>query len=102
MDLADLVPVCSVNHPTEAEIIRSALESAGIPCQIGGESQAGLAGVLEIDVLMRASDADRARKHLRSLLHFVNEDRKKAHEEMKHAHETHRPADVDDGIKQHR
>jgi hypothetical protein len=63
----DLTSVYTVNNPTEAEIVRNALQSIGIACQIGGESQAGLAGVLEIDVLVHASDVDAARKHLREL-----------------------------------
>jgi hypothetical protein len=67
MDDDDLTSVYTVKNPTEAEIVRNALQSIGIACQIGGETQAGLAGVLEIDVLVHASDVPAARKHLRQL-----------------------------------
>jgi hypothetical protein len=67
MEPEDLVPVCSVQSPTEAEMIRNTLKSVGIACEIGGEGQAGLAGVLQIDLLVHASDVDPARKHLRNL-----------------------------------
>jgi hypothetical protein len=87
MDTEDLVSVYTVNSPTEAEIIRGVLESAGIACQIGGETQAGLAGVLSIDILTHASDAEAARKHLRQLKHITREERKKAHEEREHRRE---------------
>src|SRR5687768_12661646 len=67
MQEEELVTICSVTNPTEAEIIRSALESAGIPCQIGGEVQGGFTGVWEIDVLTSESDAEKARQHLKQL-----------------------------------
>ena len=67
MDDQDLVQLCTVQSPTEAEIIRGALQAAGIACQIGGESQAGLAGVLAIDVLTHASDTKKARQLLRQV-----------------------------------
>jgi len=41
MEPEDLVPVYTVSNPTEAELVRSALESVGITCQIGGEGQGG-------------------------------------------------------------
>lgn len=73
MDRKDLVPVMTVQNPMKAEIIRGALESAGIPCEIGGERQAGFAGVgaLGIEVLTQAADLQRARKHLRQLRHDI-------------------------------
>jgi hypothetical protein len=67
MDSDDLVSVCTVNNPTEAELIRNSLRSVGIASEISGENQAGLAGVLQIDILTRESDAGKARKHLRTL-----------------------------------
>ena len=67
MDSEDLVSICTVTTPTEAEIIRNALQAVGIACEIGGEGQAGLAGILAIDVLTHASDLEAARKHLRNL-----------------------------------
>ncbi len=77
MDPEDLVCVITVKSPTEAELIRSALQSVGIACQIGGEGQAGFAGVFEIDILVHASDEASARKHLRSLRHEKIERKKK-------------------------
>jgi hypothetical protein len=69
MDRQDLVSVWTVNTPTEAEIARAALESAGISCEISGETQAGLAGVLAINILTRAEDAEEARKFLQETYH---------------------------------
>lgn len=63
----NLVTVCTVKSATEAEIIRSALQAVGIACQIGNESQAGFAGVFEIDLLTHANNVDAARKYLRKL-----------------------------------
>jgi Putative prokaryotic signal transducing protein len=77
MDPENLVSVCTVNNPTEAEIIRGSLESVGIACQIGGESQAGLAGVLEIQILTHESDAVEARKYLDTLRQEKMERKKK-------------------------
>jgi hypothetical protein len=62
----DLVSVFTVTNAAEAEIIRNSLEAAGIPCQIGGETQGGFSGVLRIDILTTAEDADEARRHLRA------------------------------------
>ena len=77
MEPEDLVPVYTVNNPTEAELVRGALESVGIACQISGESQAGLTGVLEIEILVHASDKTAARKHLRTLRREKVERKKK-------------------------
>jgi hypothetical protein len=67
MENQDLVTVTRVRNSAEAEVIRGVLESIGIPCMIGGESQGGFAGVLEIEVMTPAADADRARAYLESL-----------------------------------
>lgn len=77
MESEDLVTVCTVTNPTEAEIIRSALQANGIACQIGGESQAGLAGVLGIDILTHLDDADAARNHLKQLKRNIRLRRKR-------------------------
>ena len=77
MDDQDLVTVRTVSNATEAEIIRGAMQAAGIACQIGGESQAGLAGVLAIDVLVHASDSGKARKLLRQVRRDKVERKKK-------------------------
>jgi hypothetical protein len=62
MDSEEPVEVYTVTDPTVAELIRNALHDAGIVCEISGESQAGLSGVLSISILTRAADADRARR----------------------------------------
>jgi DNA-binding response OmpR family regulator len=67
MDAEEPVEVYSVTDPTMAELIRNALEEEGIQCEISGEGQAGLSGVLEIQIMTRAIDADRARKICRDL-----------------------------------
>lgn len=63
MDPEELITVHTVKDPALAEIIKAALHDEGIACEIGGEAQAGLAGALDIDILVKAVDADRA-KHL--------------------------------------
>ena len=61
-----LLSVYSTDNASEAEILRTALHSEGIKCEISGESQAGLAGIssLEILLLVKAEDFDRARAFL--------------------------------------
>jgi hypothetical protein len=58
----DLVDVYTVRNPAIAEIIKNALEAEEIPCQLDNESQAGMTGIFDIQVLVRAADADRARE----------------------------------------
>jgi hypothetical protein len=58
----DLVDVYTVKNPAIGEIICNALEAEGIPCRLDNESQAGLTGIFDIQVLVRAADADRARE----------------------------------------
>jgi Putative prokaryotic signal transducing protein len=77
MPSEDLARVCTVKNPTEAELVRSALKAVGIACEIGGEGQAGFAGVFEIDILARADDIDAARKYLRQLRHEKLERKRK-------------------------
>jgi hypothetical protein len=62
----DILTVYTTGNATEAEVLRSALEAEGIKCQVGGESQAGLAGIetMGIQLLVRAVDFDRARAFL--------------------------------------
>ena len=60
MDANELIRVYTVNEPTHAELIRAELQSEGIACEVSGENQAGFAGVLTIEILVRAKDHDRA------------------------------------------
>lgn len=62
MEDLDLVDVYTLKNPAIAEIIKNALEAEGIPCRLDNESQAGLTGIFDIQVLVRAADADRARE----------------------------------------
>ncbi|MFG0336177.1 MAG: DUF2007 domain-containing protein [Maioricimonas sp. JB049] len=64
MDADELVTIYSVNEPTKAELIKVALQGEGIACEISGENQAGMSGVLRVDVLVMAKDAERARKFI--------------------------------------
>lgn len=65
MEVDNPVTVYVLNDPYQAEIIQAALQGEGIPCELDGERQAGLSGILEIGVLVRAQDADRARRLIR-------------------------------------
>jgi hypothetical protein len=62
MEADEPVTVYTVNNPYEAEVIKTALQGQGISCELDGEGQAGLSDILTIGVLVRARDADRARK----------------------------------------
>ena len=62
MEDLDLVDVYTLKNPAMAEIIKNALEAEGIPCRLDNKSQAGLTGIFDIQVLVRAADADRARE----------------------------------------
>ena len=57
-----LVTVYQLNDYFEAEVIKTALEAEGIRCELDGQRQAGLSAVLPIGIIVRAADADRARK----------------------------------------
>lgn len=60
-----LASVYRTANPAQAEILRNALLAQGIPCEISGELQGGLTGVLnEIRLLVRAEDEQQARAFL--------------------------------------
>ena len=61
----ELVHCVTVQTAMEAEVARIALQAAGIPCDIEGENQAGLAGVLPIKINVRREDLDRAKELIR-------------------------------------
>jgi len=54
--------VYTTNDTYEAEIIRNELHDAGIKCELDGESQGGFTELVETKLLVRAWDADRARR----------------------------------------
>jgi hypothetical protein len=62
----EILTVYTTDNASEAEILKAALHGEGIKCEIGGERQAGLAGIgsMEIQLLVRAEDFDRARAFL--------------------------------------
>jgi Putative prokaryotic signal transducing protein len=82
MDSEEPVVVYTVNDPTVAEMIRNALHEEGIVAEISGESQGGFSGVLEIDVLTKAIDADRARKIIEGLEEHHREEAEKDDEDQ--------------------
>ena len=100
MEPDDLVSVCTVNNPTEAEMIRNSLRSVGIACEIGGSGQAGLSGILEIQVLTHESDAANARKHLRLLRREKVERKKKRIAARKAKAETPPPTGSSEAIQE--
>jgi nucleotide-binding universal stress UspA family protein len=57
----ELVVFSTLTDPNVAQIMRIALENAGIPCQVDGSFQAGLTGVLAIRLLVPADHVFRAR-----------------------------------------
>jgi hypothetical protein len=57
----DLVTVYTVKTAEQAQIVKNFLCAQGIACRIDGEGQVGLAGILDIGLLVHAVDADRAR-----------------------------------------
>lgn len=62
MNKDNLVTVYTLTDPMLAEIIRNAIHAEGLKCEIGGEHQAGITGVLKIEILVRAEDEDAARR----------------------------------------
>ena len=60
----DILTVYTTDNANEAEVVRAALHGEGIKCEVGGETQAGLAGIIEIQLLVRAEAFDRARAFL--------------------------------------
>jgi hypothetical protein len=71
MDPKELVTVYTVGNPVEAEIVKNALVAEGIPAFVENELQAGEAGLtgIEIEILVAAENADRARKFIKAHEH---------------------------------
>jgi hypothetical protein len=59
---ADLVAIYTVKTREQAEIVKNFLHGEGVACRIDGAGQVGLAGILDIALLVHAEDADLARK----------------------------------------
>ena len=65
MDANEPVVVHTTNSLSEA-ILKNVLEGEGIECELDGENQGGFAGVLDVGLLMRTWDEERARQVLAS------------------------------------
>ena len=66
MDANDPVVLCTTTNPGEAEFIKNLLEGEGVKCELDGENQGSLAGILDIRVLVRTWDEERAGRVLAS------------------------------------
>jgi nucleotide-binding universal stress UspA family protein len=66
LNSSELVTVCSVANPVEAEVIRNALKGESIPSFVEGAQQAGLVGTLgvPIRIQVRVGDFNRASKFI--------------------------------------
>ena len=64
-----LVTAYTVNDPVQAELIKNMLVDHDIPCQIGGEHQAGFTGTFSIEIIVRESDQQRALTLIQALEH---------------------------------
>ena len=64
MNADEPIVVYTTNNLADAEIRRSLLQGEGIKCELDSENQAGLVGLLDVNLLVRPQDEDRARKIL--------------------------------------
>ena len=62
MDASELTTVFTTGNPSLAQMVANELAAEGIVSSVSGENQAGLSGILDVEVLVRAWDADRARE----------------------------------------
>jgi hypothetical protein len=61
------VTIYRTRNPLEAQMLRGALEAAGIDCHVVGEHQAGHSGVFDIELVVRLDDESAARELLAEL-----------------------------------
>ena len=61
-DAGEVVVVYTTNDVYQAEILKARLHDAGISCELDGESQGGFTHLVETKLLVRAWDADHARR----------------------------------------
>ena len=66
MDTNEPVAIRTTKSLAEAEILKNLLESEGIKCELDGENQGGFVGALDVRLLVRAWDEERARQVLAS------------------------------------
>ncbi|MBX3412828.1 MAG: DUF2007 domain-containing protein [Pirellulales bacterium] len=67
----DLTEIYATTDPALAQIIKIALAEEGIACELEGEHQAGLTGIFDIRIFVRAADADRAREIIEQHQHHA-------------------------------
>ncbi len=60
------VGVYTTTNAAEAQIVKNLLEAEGVKAEVAGESQGSFASVLGVNILVRASDEERARQVLAS------------------------------------
>jgi hypothetical protein len=63
----DVVTVDVLSNPLEAEMVANSLRTGGVACIVEGSGQAGVTGDVEVRILVRAWDADRARKLIKAM-----------------------------------
>ena len=68
MDSKELVTIYTVSNSAQGEIIKNALQAAGIRCFLDGANQAGEAGLMGIEIKLQVAleNVDRARKLIES------------------------------------
>ncbi|MCA9155342.1 MAG: DUF2007 domain-containing protein [Pirellulaceae bacterium] len=66
MEAQDLVTVYTTTDAGEADVLHAVLQEHGIRCEVDGAHQAGFTGTLKIGLLVRAIDADHARRVIES------------------------------------
>ena len=74
MDANEPVVIHTTKDLAEAEILKTVLEGEGIKCELEGERQGSLTGVLDVRLLVRAWDEERARQVIASHGHHHQED----------------------------
>jgi hypothetical protein len=66
MNANEPVVLCTTTNPSEAEFLKNLLEGEGVKSDLDGMNQGSLAGILDIRILVRAWDKERATKVLAS------------------------------------
>jgi hypothetical protein len=61
-DANEVVVIFTTHDVYEAELLRNELHDAGIASELDGETQGGFTDLVETKLLVRAWDADRARR----------------------------------------
>lgn len=73
MDENEPVAVYTTTNANEAEVLKTLLEGEGIKTELDGENQGSFSGVLNVTILVRAHDEEKARKLLADHEHHMAE-----------------------------